>query len=214
MLTLQDKKNPGLPTHVEQLARIGDQCLYHLEARQLNCYRIQVNQFLACVSILYSLKIPKILWFSGISRWCKIGTLARNWLKFGLVWLSLAIFTWLINESFVLNLFLIGIAVVRFGIPLLCNHIFVAMSCMKFIQNSEAAILKVLQNSCYERFSKIHRKKPVLESFLERFQHRLFFVKFAKFSRTSFLQNTSKQLILKTNSEDTRRMTLSVSVTT
>ena len=36
------------------------------------------NQFLTFVLILYHLKTPKILWFSGVFRESKIGTLTRN----------------------------------------------------------------------------------------------------------------------------------------
>ena len=36
------------------------------------------NQFLTFVLILYHLKTPKILWFSGVFRGSKMGTLTRN----------------------------------------------------------------------------------------------------------------------------------------
>ena len=62
----------------------------------------------------------------------------------------------------------------------------------------------VLQNRCSQKFRKFHRKTPVLESLFnkaaglkacnfikKRLEHRCFPVKFAKFLRTTFLQNTS-----------------------
>ena len=40
-----------------------------------------INPFLAKVPILYPLKTPENLWFSGVFRGYKIGTLARNGLR-------------------------------------------------------------------------------------------------------------------------------------
>ena len=39
------------------------------------------NPYLANVPILYHLKIPENLWFSGVFRGYKMGSLARNGLK-------------------------------------------------------------------------------------------------------------------------------------
>ena len=48
---------------------------------------------------------------------------------------------------------------------------------------------------CSQKFRKIHRKTPVPESlFKNRFWHRCFPADFAKFLRTTFLQNTSERL--------------------
>ena len=40
--------------------------------------KISLNPFLPNVPILYPLKIPENLWFSGVFRGCKMGPLARN----------------------------------------------------------------------------------------------------------------------------------------
>ena len=39
---------------------------------------------LASVSILYPMKTPEILWFSGVFRGYKMGILTRNWFKAGI----------------------------------------------------------------------------------------------------------------------------------
>ena len=43
--------------------------------------RTAFNPYLASVPILYPLKTPENLWFSGVFRGYKMGTLARNGLK-------------------------------------------------------------------------------------------------------------------------------------
>ena len=50
------------------------------------------NPFLANVPISYSLKTPKNLWFSGIFRGNKMGTLARNRIKNYLRFLAVFLF--------------------------------------------------------------------------------------------------------------------------
>ena len=65
-----------------------------------------------------------------------------------------------------------------------------------------------LQNRCYEKFRKFHRKLPVLESLFnkvaglqvcnvikKRLQQKCVLVKFTKLLRTPFLQNTSGRLL-------------------
>ena len=49
--------------------------------RNLNKQNVKINPFLANVPILYPLKTPENLWFSGVFRGYKIGTLAGNLLK-------------------------------------------------------------------------------------------------------------------------------------
>ena len=67
----------------------------------------------------------------------------------------------------------------------------------------------VLQNGCSHKFRKIHRKTPLLESLFNKVADRLagnfnknrlqrscFLMNFAKFFRTTFSQNTSRELLL------------------
>ena len=78
-----------------------------------------------------------------------------------------------------------------------------------FHHHQKQAFADVLHNRCSEKFCKFHRKAPALESLFNkvadlkpatlnkrRLQHRCFYVKFAKFLRTSFLTVYLRWLLL------------------
>ena len=54
---------------------------YTSENFNQNIIKIVINPFLANVPILYPLKTPESLWFSGLFREYKMGKLARNGLN-------------------------------------------------------------------------------------------------------------------------------------
>ena len=62
------------------MTNVMDQCDAFLYSSKLNVSYF-LNPFLANVSILYPLKTPENLWFSGVFRGYKMGTLARNGLR-------------------------------------------------------------------------------------------------------------------------------------
>ena len=47
----------------------------------IHSFTTETNPFLAKVPILFSLQVPESLWFFGVFRVYKMGTLARNELK-------------------------------------------------------------------------------------------------------------------------------------
>ena len=78
-----------------------------------------------------------------------------------------------------------------------------------FHHHQKQAFADILHNRCSEKFCKFHRKAPALESLFNkvadlkpatlnerRLQHRCFYVKFAKFLRTSFLTEYLRWLLL------------------
>ena len=65
----------------------------------MHIYNLLINPFLANVPILYHLKTPENLWFSGVFRGYKMGTLARNGLKEGKIAHILNIFSYTCFET-------------------------------------------------------------------------------------------------------------------